>query len=201
MRSVRQLASGLFYALVSVVLVVGGLSLALAERSNTISSPTETQTPTMLPATWTPSLPSPTETQAAATTVVGSPTSTATFLFPTIYIPPTSANTGPPSCGPLAGWIKSYVVQPGDTLFHIATLYQTTTANLERANCKASSIIFVGERLWVPNVPTITPGVTIIPTFATPTEYPTEPLTLTPLPFTLTPDPTDTSDPNPSSTP
>jgi LysM repeat protein len=117
-----------------------------------------------------------------------------------IYVPPLPASTAIP-CGPITGWIKSYVVQPGDTLFHIASLYRTTVKDLQRANCKGNStVIFTGDRLWVPNVPTITPGVTLIPTFTTPTEYPTLPLTLTPLPFTATL-PTSTSPPEQTATP
>jgi LysM repeat protein len=78
-------------------------------------------------------------------------------------------------------------VQPGDTLFRIALSYNITYPRLQRANCMGSStIIYTGQRLWVPNIATRTPspGVTIIPTFPTATQ--------TPLPTITTAPPTDT---------
>ena len=50
MRVARQIGSGIFYGLVSVLLVVGGLSLALAE-SYTSPSPTSTASPPIVPQT------------------------------------------------------------------------------------------------------------------------------------------------------
>ena len=196
MRAAQQLGSGLFYALVSVVLVVGGLSLALSEK-DIAAPPTGTPSPTAVSQTSTPTQSGPTTTASrTATPQVITSTPTLPLLFPTIYIAPSPVNTAIP-CGPFFGWTKSYAVQHGDTLFHIATLYSTTVANLERANCKFNSTIYTGEHLWVPNVPTITPGVTVIPDFGTPTQVPTEPLTLTPLPYTATVIPTDISVPDP----
>jgi LysM repeat protein len=244
MQTARQMGSGLLYALISFVLVVGGLSLALAEGNNEPLSPTITPSLTTLLQTSTPTSSTPTPlTQAGITltpAVIPSPTGTISLLVNCtppfgwvlitvqpgeslsslasryqitpevleqanclstqslppgfgIFIPPQPTYTTIP-CGPFPGWIRAYVVQPGDTLFHIATVFRTTVNDLERANCKSNSnIIFAGERLWVPNVPTITPGVTFIPVFDTPTEIPTEPLTLTPLPFTASPLPTSTN--------
>jgi LysM repeat protein len=257
MQAARQLGSGLFYALISIVLVVGGLSLALAENkitasaTSTPSSPPRQQTlPPISSTQVSPTQVNPTQTGHATTpTNLPSPTQTSPvitncippsgWIFITvrsgeslsslaahyritpeqlaeanclsaqslppgygIYVPPLPANTIIP-CGPFPGWIRGYVVQPGDTLFHIATLYGTSVRDLQRANCKSNStIIFSGDRLWVPNVPTITPGVTTIPTFSnTPTEIPTEPLTFTPLPFTATILPTYTSQPDLTATP
>jgi LysM repeat protein len=255
MQAARQLGSGLFYALISVVLVVGGLSLALAENkiapaptvTPSITAPPRTltsipaapatlvaftETPTISPSPT--NIPSPTQTSPVLTNCIpptgwifitvplgGTLSSLAaqyritpeqlaeanclsTQSLPAgygIYVPPLPANTAIP-CGPFPGWVRGYVVQQGDTLFHIATLYHTTVADLQRANCKSNStIIFAGDRLWVPNVPTVTPGVTYLPTFTTPTETPTEPLTFTPLPFTATILPTYTSQSAPTGTP
>ena len=200
MNSVRQLGSGLLYAVVSVVLVVGGLSLALAEGHNNSTLPPK-PTSTLLPpsstaasvnpsSTSTPSLimPSP----SAAVTPFA--TQQALILTAISTRSPATATTQPRAtstriispthfgCGPYKGWLKNYTVKPGDTLFHIATLYQTTVNALQIANCKLNSTIFPGEVLWVPNVATITPGVTVIPTFETPNATPTLPPTATPLP-------------------
>ncbi len=118
----------------------------------------------------------------------------------TLFVPPIPTNT-PIPCGPPYGWVY-YIVQPGDTLFHIAFSYGITTYQLQLANCLGySTYIRVGQTLWAPNIPTITPGVTVIPVFPTITLYPTEPLTLTPLPFTQTPAATDTSIPTLQSSP
>jgi LysM repeat protein len=90
-----------------------------------------------------------------------------------LYVPSVSTVTVIP-CGPPVGWVKTYIVQPGDTLFRIALSYGITYNQLQRANCMGSStIIYSVQRLWVPNIPTRTsiPGVTTIPDF--PTETPT----------------------------
>jgi hypothetical protein len=204
--SLRQLGSGLFYALVSVVLVVGGLSLALAEGSvKPAPPPTAQPSFTIPPPTATVPPPSPTSAiPPTATPRVFIATATQSLPSPTAAVtrratPTFRAYPSTFSCGPYAGWIRAYTVQPGDTLFHISTLYRTTVTALQTANCKSTSIIFPGDRLWVPKVPTITPGLTFIPTFETSTAVPTEPLTLTPPPSfpTETAAPTDTSNPNP----
>jgi LysM repeat protein len=108
----------------------------------------------------------------------------------TLYVPQVPTVTLIP-CGPPAGWVKNYFVQPGDTLFRIAFSFNITYPQLQRGNCMGSStIIYIGQRLWVPNIPTRTPipGVTIIPTFPTDT----------PLPTVTTAPPTDTELPPPT---
>jgi LysM repeat protein len=237
---VRQLGTGLIYGVISVLLVIGVLSLALAE-SYTSSHPTRTPEGTVGPSFLSPSQAAPAlPSTGTALPILLPPASTqcplpagwiliqvqsgdtlsglairygttttllerANCLLSSrltvgsdIYVPILPAPT-PVACRPFPGWIHAYIVQLGDTLFHIATLYGTTVANLKFANCKSGDQIFPGERLWVPNVPTMTPGMTIIPDFTTPTEIPTLPLTMTALPFTETIEPTMTSVP-PSST-
>jgi LysM repeat protein len=215
MNSVRQLGSGLVYAVVSVVLVVGGLSLALAEGTVNAPPPSAKPSPTLfLPsATVPPAVSTATEEAAVAAsstpqvlTITTAPAATQKIIVasPTASLRPlpTSTRAFYPTavhCGPYSGWVKNYVVQPGDTLYHISTLYRTTVNALQAANCQQNTIIVPGELLWVPNVATSTPGVTIIPTFATPTETLTPP-PATPIPAlseTATPTPTDTSIPDP----
>ncbi len=209
----RQLGTALFYALVSVVLVVGGLSLALAEGGINAAHPTAKPSPTLFFSS-TPETPvSPTVSYAASATpqivyVTATEAFTATQLFPSIaapsatqrlYVAPTATTRYYPTpvhCGPYYGWIKGYTVQQGDTLYHISTLYQTTVTALQVANCLPGTFIYPGELLWVPNVPTITPGATIIPTFPTSTTEP--PPTVT---DTAIPSPTNTPVPSPTNTP
>lgn len=199
MQAVRQMASGLPYAIVSVLLVIGSLSLALAEKNAAPPGPA-TATPTL--AALSPSATSAvtatrSQTPVVTTAIVATGRPTATLWFPTSYVPVQPSPTTAKWCGPFPGWLKAYVVQPGDTLFRIAVSFGTSVVRLERANCKSSSVIYVGEHLWVPYAPTITAGITMIPTFDTPTDYPTEPptSTATPLTETAVATATDTQDP------
>ena len=229
MQTLRQLGVGVIIAILSVILVIGGVFLSLAE---TLPPPS---TPTQIPPTFPESFPTPTGTLETATVL---PTETQTSLptlTPTLALAPGSPTTcTPPSgwivvttssgdtvyelaqrykttaenlnaancltaaelpaglalyvppvptvtvipCGPPFGWVRSYIVKRGDTLFSIALSYNITYPQLQRGNCMGTSTtIYAGQRLWVPNVPTRTPipGVTIIPTFPTdtpPTSYP-----------------------------
>ena len=108
-----------------------------------------------------------------------------------LYAPPV-ATTTPVVCGQgAAGWVKSYVVKAGDTIYAIATNHYTTAGLLKSVNCRTSDLIHPGETLWVPNVATRTPHPTPLPG-STVTPYPTDPLTETALPYTITVVPTDT---------
>ncbi len=217
MNSMRQLGTALFYALVSVVLVVGGLSLALAEGKGNVSSPTAEPSPTLFASGTPEALANSTEPVPVSSTpqivyVTATEAFTATQRFPSIaaptatqyvYVYPTATTRvvypTPVHCGPYYGWIKAYTVQQGDTLFHISTLYHTTVTALQVANCLPGTFIYPGQLLWVPNVPTITPGVTVIPTFPTATDLlPTE--TSTP-PFTETPTTIPSDTPTVTNTP
>jgi LysM repeat protein len=106
-------------------------------------------------------------------------------------VPPVPTSTRVVCVQGAAGWVKTYVVKHGDTLFSIAANHYTTAALLKNVNCRSSDIIYAGELLWVPNVSTRTPlpsplpGVTVTP-------HPTDPLTETALPFTATPASTST---------
>lgn len=255
------MGGGLIIAVISVLLVLGGISLSLAENT-----PPEQPTPTPLPPIIATSIELPTftpiilitntlaaSTQTATQTLTATPSATlaaavvcnppvgwiqiivnATDTLYTIaerykttaeilnssnclnntlpivgsrlYVPPVPTVTVIP-CGPFAGWIKAYQVKPGDNLYRISLLYRTTVQRLQRANCMGSStIIYVGQLLWVPNVPTSTPGVTNIPSFNTATPSLTEPPpTLMPTASPVTPSattaPTNTSLPAATFTP
>jgi LysM repeat protein len=218
MQSLRQLSIGIVIALVSVVLVIGGIFLSLAETFSPLATPTPIPPTLQLTfPTITPSLAgvqSETTTATASLTQAASQTASVTLaplatcapapanwiritltIGDTIYsvaqryrtttedlsaancltsldlpvgyvllVPPVQATVTAVPCGPFAGWVRAYVVQPGDNLFRIGLSYGVTVTQLQRANCMGSSTtIFAGQRLWVPNVPTRTPGVTVIP--------------------------------------
>ena len=109
-----------------------------------------------------------------------------------LLVPPVPATVTVIPCGPPIGWVRTYIVQPGDNLFRISISYGITVPQLQRANCMGSSItIFAGQRLWVPNVPTRTPGVTIVPNLPTATNT-SQPIVTTEVP-TFTEMPTVTA--------
>ena len=253
MQALRQLGGGVFIALVSIILVIGGISLALAE-SESFPPP---ETPTQIPPTLQLSFSTPTA--PSVSTQSETPTATA-FPTSTISIPPTACT--PPSgwfqtvvgandtiytlaqryntsedalknanclvsldlqagkvlyvppvptvyvipCSPPVGWVKTHIVQAGDNLFRIALSYGITYPQLQSGNCMGSSItIYAGQRLWVPNRPTLTPvpGVTIIPNFPTSTASQTPTNTTVPtstVPPTLTSTFIATSSPVPTAT-
>lgn len=245
MQALRQMGGGVLIAIISLLLVVGGISLSLAE-----TKPPQQPTP-LPPVIIVTSLEQPTSTPILVNTntVEPPPTLTATVMpsatlaVPVVcnppagwlqivintndtlytiaerykttaeilsannclgntlpaagsllYVPPVPTVTVIP-CGPYSGWIKAYSVQPGDNLYRISLLYRTTVPQLQIANCMGSSItIYTGQLLWVPNVPTSTPGITVVPTFNSVTP------SLTPLPtftfiVTESPVPTNTSVP------
>ncbi len=94
-----------------------------------------------------------------------------------LYAPSNPTATSVP-CGAPAGWID-YRVQPGDTLFQLSLRYRVGIAQLQQANCLGySNVIYVGQILKVPNVPTSTPGIS--PTVpVTPVETVTTGVTVT----------------------
>jgi LysM repeat protein len=93
-----------------------------------------------------------------------------TIIF--VPFPTAKVSQGGAQCGAPAGWVI-YYVQPGDTLYGIATAYGISTRQLMYANCLQSENIMVGQALYVPNVP---------PYFGNPGQ---------PLPPMWTPAPTD----------
>jgi LysM repeat protein len=120
-----------------------------------------------------------------------------------LYVPPVPATAKVIPCGPPAGWVKSHTVQAGDNLYRIALSYNTTYQQLQTANCMGSSVLIsVGQKLWVPNIPTLTPvpGVTTIPNFPTNTPTVTASFTSEPPAATTAPPPTATI-PTSTSTP
>lgn len=145
MRALRQLGEGFALGLLSVIIVVGGMSLALAEGYVPQPPPTPTATASALP-----SAPSGIEesapTEAPSTT---SPIPSPSATFTATPIPPTN-------CPPPAGWVL-VITYPGDTLDILAFRYHTTAGALMAANCLVSPNLLPGYGIYVPPVPTITP--------------------------------------------
>ena len=193
MQTVRQMASGLVYAVVSLLLVIGSIALSLAQSQT--PPPAASPLPAIATSTYT-HVPSPRPTQSpppAASSVAGTlaPTLTPGATTTSATSKPATAAVGATSvptrirataCGPYPGWIRSYVVQPGDTLYRIAIMHGISVDVLRRANCKSGTVIYAGERLWVPFVLPPPTQLTIIPTFDTPTSEVTPTSSPTPTP-------------------
>jgi LysM repeat protein len=113
-----------------------------------------------------------------------------------IYVPPVVAKTAVP-CGPPGNWIV-YIIQPGDTLYHLGQIYQVSVIDLQSANCMGNSTLLqVGKNFYVPPwAPLVTP---VYPPPATLTTMPT--FTSTPTSTFSSNTPTDSMVPSPSDTP
>jgi len=230
MKALRQMGSGFIIGIFSLLLVIGGISLALAETSAPTPPPTPTPFPTTFSVEFASPIPSPTQPLTVSTdtstplpiaTAVVQATAVCTVpsgwlpitvgandtlytiaerykttadildanncLGNTIpapgqilYVPPVPTVTVIP-CGPPSSWIKAHSVKAGENLYRISLLYRTTVARLQSANCMGSStIIHIGQLLWVPNVATSTPAITITNTPVPPTSISTNTATVTP---------------------
>lgn len=133
MQALRQFGMAVLIGLISIGLIIGGLSLAMSESftqpqvASTENLPTQ---PVFLTATHTSNAP----------------------LLPTAL--PTLTNTPPPppACNPPANWIGVPIL-PGDTLASLAARYSTTSDALIQANCLLSESLVAGSTLFVPNNP------------------------------------------------
>src|SRR5512134_1455289 len=119
MQTLRQLGGGVIIAIFSVILVIGGIFLAMAEN---LPSPA---TPTQIPPTFPESFPTPTGTTIGfpatdtqtATQASALPTMTGT-PSPTLGVSPM-----PASCTPPSGWIR-ITTASGDTVYSLAQRYK-----------------------------------------------------------------------------
>jgi len=103
-----------------------------------------------------------------------------------LFVPPLTTGATAACTPGLAGWSRSYVVAPGDTVYRISLTHSITTAKLKSVNCRSSDALYAGEVLWVPFM-SEPPVQTSVSSADSLTPQPTDPLTGTPLPFTGTP--------------
>lgn len=151
MQNLRQLGGGVIIALISVILVIGGISLALAE-----TLPSQA-TPTPIPPTVSLDFPTATFTAATVGTAVSeTPSSTVTpIIVSTDTLIPTNTAFVQVSCTPPNGWLR-ITTGASDTIYSLAQRYRTTAESLSSANCLPSFDIPVGFALYVPPIPTVT---------------------------------------------
>lgn len=136
MQAIRQIGGSILLALFSATLVIGGISLALAESYIPEIPPTATGT-------------------SALAVIFNSPTSQPQVLVTNTLSVPSETIAPPTTCPPPAGWIP-ITVQPGDDLVTLALRYRSTPENLLVANCLFSSDLPTGSIIYVPAIPTQT---------------------------------------------
>ncbi|MFT3892460.1 MAG: hypothetical protein QM730_12565 [Anaerolineales bacterium] len=124
MQALRQLGGGVIIAIVSVILVLGGISLALAETLPTPAAPTE------LPPTLPLSFPTPTGLVAETATLASeTPTTTATLTETTTAPSTATLALVPTTCTPaITGWV-AITTTINDTIYSLAQRYNTTAEN------------------------------------------------------------------------
>ena len=148
MQALRQLGVGVLIAIASVILVLGGIFLSLAE---TLPAPA---TPTQIPPTLPLSFPTPT---ATVTSLVLTATTTITETVspsPTTTVQATTV-VAAVTCSPPSGWVRVNT-SASDTIYSLAQRYKTTAENLSSANCLSSFDLPAGFALYVPSIPTVT---------------------------------------------
>jgi LysM repeat protein len=144
MQALRQLGVGVLIAIVSVILVLGGIFLSLAETLPPAA------TPTPIPPTLPLSFPTPTATETSlvqpstpSETVTSSPTATLETVTSIVCNPPP------------AGWVR-VTTSGSDTIYSLAQRYKTSAESLIEANCLTSFDLPAGFVVSVPPVPTVT---------------------------------------------
>lgn len=143
------------------------------------------------------SAPSPTPTNTPT------PTYTATAT-PTASNTPDMTATRIASCVPPEDWVE-YTIQRGDALFDIALESGSTVDELMTINCLDTTILSIGHRIWVPQLPatgTPTPAPVESSVTPEPTQRPGQPApSKTPIPVTPSRTPPPTSVPSTPATP
>lgn len=141
MQAFKQMGGGLLLGLISLAVVVGGISLALAEGG--------VRQPAYFLASATPGdTPFPTSGIATSLDFLLTP-------FPSDTPIPSFTPLPPTNCPPPAGWTR-ITVAAGDTIETISAQYGITTDQLIQINCLVSTSLLPGYFLYVPPVPTNT---------------------------------------------
>lgn len=149
MQVLRQVGGGVIIAIVSIILVVGGISLALAESAPP-SAPLESP---VIPASPTLQLVFPTSTFPPVSTSIAVFTETVTS---TLAVAPTV--TQQIVCTPPNGWLQ-IVVGVNETIYVLAQRYKTSEDALKNGNCLPSYEVQAGSSLYVPPIVATAPPI------------------------------------------
>jgi LysM repeat protein len=140
------------------------------------SSVPPTLPPTPSP-TWTPpKAPTATLTATLTKTILLTPSRTPSPTQTLQRVPTLTQKSAPThapiSCGVPHGWVI-YVVQKGDTLYHLGQVYGIPYTEIQRANCLVNFNIRIGQFLFVPPWAPIMPSPTLFFDTFVPTEIST----------------------------
>ncbi len=135
MKNLQNLVFGLLTAIVSSFIVIGGVSLALAEGIIPTLIPTQVE-PTLIEQAF-PSLVAPSNNQIFPI-FTSAPTATITATLP-----------APTACPPPKGW-QPYTIQIGDTLGALANHVGISPNQLSQANCLLIDTLLPDTILYVP---------------------------------------------------
>jgi LysM repeat protein len=127
---------------------------------------------------------------------------TTTSLTPgkLLYLPPLPTSTSTPTpirtrvpCRIPSTWVV-YIVQPGDTLFHLGQAFGISYTELQAGNCMTGTELVAGQKLYVPPWGTHTPTSTFpgVPTLTLPIDTPTDTPTVMPTDTDIPPSETPT---------
>jgi LysM repeat protein len=145
MKNLHNLLIGLLTAIASSLIVIGGVSLALAEGLTPTLVPTQPEPELMMP-TFVPLVSQPNAQILPIFT-----TTPTTFATDTLVIPT--------ACPPPKGW-QAYTIQIGDTLPALANRSGISKNKLSQANCLLIDTLLPDTILYVPPTPTPKPTAT-----------------------------------------
>ncbi len=171
----RRITGAILLAATAVNLVIVGTAF---EVTFPVPAFTETQTSLLgtaflSPTATTENIPAVTVTIEASTqtptlTLAHTPTLTSTITATSTFTDTPSPS--PTRCVPMYAW-PVYVVQAGDWLQAIARKTASSVPELIRANCLLDTVIYPGQELYVPQLPTSTPSITPTLWTNTPTDF------------------------------
>ncbi len=160
MKALRELLVGMLTTLASIIIVMGGITLSLAQGQPVALFPTLIlPTKTLRPSAISPESPNP--------TILSGFDSKTTATLTTTPIP-TQTEIIPTNCPPPRGW-QQYVVPSGVSLEDLAGKRDTTVERLMEGNCLVSQDLMPDVILYVPPLkPTHEPTHTARPDTDTP---------------------------------
>jgi len=164
----RQVMIGLFMAVVFCLILLGSISLSMAESGFSLAlAPSPTigfpEFPTFPPTVVVPIIKTPID---ATETPSPTPTPVRT-LYPTLTHTPTEIYSPSADCPSPPGWV-GILVWPGDTLSSLAYLFNIPVESLSIANCLRVESLAPGSIIFVPSI-SPPPAPPTIPPYPTPT--------------------------------
>lgn len=145
MKLFREIINGLLWTAGSLLLVLGAFSLAFVEGTVRAQEPI------------------PTEQTASYNIPSEMPTPDVTKkVSPTIPVMWTITKQAVPACTPPVNWVK-YTIRSKDTLAKLSSEYGISAKEIKDGNCLLQDKLVTGTIIYLPLLPTSTPGLTETP--------------------------------------